>query len=138
MKIRGIYEAPAAALIHKASHILNTLCLDRDILRLKRLLKIEYANIVYEGLWFSQSRKILDAFFEATQKHVTGSVRLKLYNGNVIFAGVDSPYSLHNQSLATFEQDEIYKQSDAEGFINLFSLSASVYGAVHKEDFCDK
>jgi argininosuccinate synthase len=108
------------------------------MLRLKQLLKIEYGNIVYEGRWFSQSRKTLDAFFEATQKHVTGSVRLKLYNGNVIFAGVDSPYSLHNQSLATFEQYEIYKQSDAEGFINLFSLSASVNGAVHKEDFCDE
>jgi argininosuccinate synthase len=137
MKIRGIYEAPAAALIYKATHTLEMLCLDRNMVRLKQSLKAEYANIVYEGRWFSQSRKALDAFFSVTQKNVTGSVTFKLYKGNIIFAGADSPYSLHNHALATFEQDDIYNQSDAEGFINLFSLSANVYGKVHKGDFDD-
>ena len=137
MKIRGVYESPAAALIYKASHTLEMLCLDRNMLRLKQALKAEYANIVYEGRWFSQSRKALDAFFNVTQKHVTGSVKFKLYKGNIIFAGVTSPYSLHDQELATFERDNIYNQSDAEGFINLFSLSANVYGKVHKGGFDD-
>lgn len=137
MKIRGIYESPAATLIYKASHTLEMLVLDRNMLRLKQALKAEYANIVYEGRWFSQSRKALDAFFNVTQKHVTGSVKFKLYKGNIIFAGVTSPYSLHNHELATFEQDNIYNQSDAEGFINLFSLSANVYGKVHKGGFDD-
>lgn len=137
MKIRGIYESPAAALIYKASHILEMLVLDRNMLRLKQALKSEYANIVYEGRWFSQSRKALDAFFDVTQKHVTGLVKFKLYKGNIVFAGATSPYSLHNQDLATFERDNIYNQSDAEGFINLFSLSANVYGKIHKGGFDD-
>lgn len=137
MKVRGVYEAPAATLIYKASHILETLCLDRNMLRLKQSLKAEYANIVYEGRWFSQSRIALDAFFNVTQSNVTGSVKFKLYKGNIVFAGANSPYSLHNKELATFEQDNIYKQSDAEGFINLFSLSASVYGMVHKGELDD-
>lgn len=138
MKIRGIYESPAAALVYKASHVLEMLCLDRNMLRLKQSLKAEYANIVYEGRWFSQSRQALDAFFNVTQKYVTGSVKFKLYKGNIVFAGVTSPYSLHNQELATFEQDNIYNQSDAEGFIKLFSLSASVYGKIHQGGFDDE
>ena len=132
MKIRGIYEAPAATIIYKAHHILETLCLDRNMLHLKQSLKAAYANIVYEGRWFSQSKEALDAFFELSQKNVTGSVKLKLYKGNIVFAGVSSPYSLHNPLLATFEKDEVYNPLDAEGFINLFSLSAKVYGMVHR------
>ncbi len=137
MKVRGIYESPAAALIYKATHTLEMLCIDRNMLKLKHALKSEYANIVYEGSWFSQSRKALDAFFNVTQKNVTGSVKFKLYKGNIVFAGVTSPYSLHSKELATFERDDIYNQSDAEGFINLFSLSANVYGKVHKGGFDD-
>ena len=119
------------SLIYKAHHILETLCLDRNMLQLKQSLKTQYANIVYEGRWFSQSREALDAFFTITQKNVTGSVKLKLYKGNIIFAGALSPFSLHNPELATFEQDNMYNQADAEGFINLFSLPAKVYGMVH-------
>lgn len=132
MKIRGIYEAPGAAIIYKARHMLEALCLDKDMLHLKQSLKATYANIVYEGRWFSQSKEALDAFFDVTQKHATGSVTLKLYKGNIIFAGIRSPYSLHNSALATFEEDEVYNQADAQGFINLFSLSAKVYGQVHR------
>lgn len=132
MKIRGIYEAPAAAVIYQAHHLLETLCLDRAMLHLKQSLKADYANIVYEGRWFSQSREALDAFFEVSQCHVTGSVTLKLYKGNVVFAGMTSPYSLHDPNLATFEEEDVYNQMDAQGFINLFSLSAKVYGLVHR------
>ena len=136
MKIRGIYEAPAATLIYKAVHILETICLDKNMLHLKQSLKAEYANIVYEGRWFSQSRKALDAFFNVTSQHITGSVKLKLYKGNIIFAGVESINSLHNLELATFEEDgDAYNQSDAEGFINLFSLPAKVYGVIHKGEY---
>ncbi len=132
MKIRGVYEAPAAAVIYKAHHMLETLCIDKNMLHLKQSLKQQYANIVYEGRWFTQSKEALDAFFEVSQKNVTGSVKLKLYKGNMIPAGMTSPYSLHNPDLATFEKDEVYNQADAEGFINLFSLSAKVYGMVHR------
>jgi argininosuccinate synthase len=133
MKIRGIYEAPAAAVIYRAHYILETLCLDRDMLQLKNSLKSSYANIVYEGKWFSQSRIALDAFFHETQKNITGTVKLQLYKGNIIFAGVTSPYSLHSLCLATFEEDATYNHSDATGFIRIFSLSAKVYGSVHNK-----
>ena len=132
MKIRGVYEAPAAAVIYKAKQILEALCLDRNMLRLKHSLNQEYANIVYEGRWFSQSREALDAFINVTQEHVTGKVKLKIYKGNIIADGASSPYSLHNMALATFEEDVVYNQADAGGFINLFALAAKVYGTVHR------
>ncbi len=134
MKIRGVYEAPAATVLYHAHHILETLCLDKNMLHLKQSLHQAYANIVYEGRWFSQSRQALDAFFNITQKNISGTVKLKLFKGNIIFAGVTSPYTLHNPELATFEKDAIYNQADAQGFINLFSLPAKVYGMVHKGD----
>ncbi|KTD45594.1 argininosuccinate synthase [Legionella rubrilucens] len=132
MKIRGIYEAPAAAVIYKAHKMLESLCLDRHTLHLKQSLQQQYANLVYEGRWFSPSKKALDAFIAVTQQHVSGSVKLKLFKGNIIPCGMQSPFSLHNPALATFEEDSIYNQKDAEGFINLFSLSAKVYGLVHQ------
>lgn len=131
MKIRGIYEAPAAAVLHKAHKMLESLCLDKATLHLKQSLQAAYANIVYEGRWFSQARLALDAFFDATQRHVTGEVSLKLFKGNIIANGMTSPYSLHKPDLATFEEDSVYNQQDAQGFINLFSLPAKVYGMVH-------
>lgn len=133
MKVRGIYEAPAAAVLYKAHHILETACLDRSMLRLKQSMKAAYADLVYEGQWFSQSREALDAFFNETQKNVTGTVTLKLYRGNVQYAGLTSPCSLYNTDLATFEEDSLYNQADAQGFINLFSLPAKVYGMVHRK-----
>lgn len=132
MKIRGVYEAPAAAVLYKAHQMLESLCLDRATLHLKQSLQNTYANIVYEGRWFSQAKEALDALIEVTQKHVTGTVQLKLFKGNIISCGMSSPHSLHNPALATFEEDSVYNQQDAEGFINLFSLSAKVYGMVHQ------
>jgi argininosuccinate synthase len=131
MKIRGVYEAPAAAILYKAHLMLETLCLDRSLLHLKQSLQQTYANLVYEGRWFSPAKQALDAFMNATQKNMTGTVTLKLYKGNIIPWGMQSPFSLHNADLATFEEDKTYNQKDAEGFINLFSLSAKVYGMVH-------
>lgn len=132
MKSRGVYEAPAATVILNAHHRLETLCLDRNMLHLKHSLQQAYANLVYEGRWFSQSRKALDAFIKVTQQYVTGSVKLKLFKGNVTPQGMSSPFSLYNPALATFEKDEVYNQKDAEGFINLFSLSAKIYGTMHQ------
>lgn len=132
MKIRGVYEAPAAAVLYKAHQMLESLCLDRATLHLKQSLQQTYANLVYEGRWFSQTKEALDALIEVTQKHITGTVKLKLFKGNMIPCGMQSPFSLHNPALATFEEDSVYNQQDAEGFINLFSLSAKVYGMVHK------
>jgi argininosuccinate synthase len=133
MKIRGVYEAPAAAVIYKAHRMLETLCLDRNMLHLKQSLQQTYANIVYEGRWFSQSKEALDAFITVTQKHVTGAVKLKLFKGNMTSYGMTSPFSLHNPAFATFEADDVYNHADAEGFINLFSLSAKIYGLTHQE-----
>ncbi|WP_454782502.1 argininosuccinate synthase [Legionella sp. WA2022007384] len=132
MKIRGIYEAPAAAVLYKAHQMLESLCLDRATLHLKQSLQQTYANIVYEGRWFSQAKNALDALIDVTQEHMTGTVSVQLYKGNIIPHGMHSPFSLHDPALATFEEDEVYNQQDAEGFINLFSLSAQVYGKVHK------
>ncbi|MBL7481457.1 argininosuccinate synthase [Legionella bononiensis] len=132
MKIRGVYEAPAAAVLYKAHQMLESLCLDRATLSLKQSLQGTYANLVYEGRWFSHAKKALDALIVVTQQHITGTVKLKLFKGNMIPCGMHSPYSLHQPALATFEEDTVYNQQDAEGFINLFSLSAQVYGKVHK------
>ncbi|KTD73477.1 argininosuccinate synthase [Legionella tucsonensis] len=134
MKIRGIYEAPAAAVLYKAHQMLESLCLDRTTLHLKQSLQQTYANLVYEGRWFSQAKNALDALIDVTQQHMTGTVSLQLFKGNIIPYGMHSPFSLHDPALATFEEDGVYNQQDAEGFINLFSLSAQVYGKVHKGD----
>jgi argininosuccinate synthase len=131
MKIRGIYEAPAAAVLYKAHQMLESLCLDRATLHLKQSMQSTYANLVYEGRWFTQTKEALDALIKVTQKHITGTVKLKLFKGNIISCGMHSPFSLHQPDLATFEEDSVYNQQDAEGFINLFSLSAKVYGMVH-------
>lgn len=133
MKIRGVYEAPAAAVLYKAHQMLESLCLDRATLHLKQSLQQTYANLVYEGRWFSQAKEALDALIEVTQQHLSGKVKLKLFKGSMIPAGMYSPFSLHNPAMATFEEDSVYNQQDAEGFINLFSLSAKIYGLVHKK-----
>ena len=131
MKIRGVYEAPAAAVLYKAHQMLESLCLERATLHLKQSLQQAYANVVYEGRWFSEVKESLDAFINVTQKHLSGQVSLKLFKGNVIPNGMTSLFSLHHKDYATFEEDSVYNQQDAEGFINLFSLSAKVYGLVH-------
>lgn len=131
MKIRGIYEAPAATVLYKAHKMLESLCLDKNTLHLKQSMQNTYAKLVYDGLWFSKTRQALDAFFNVTQEHVTGQVSLKLFKGHIIPNGMTSPYSLHQADLATFEEDNVYNQFDAQGFINLFSLPAKVYSKVH-------
>lgn len=138
MKIRGIYEAPAAAVLYKAHQMLESLCLDRQLLQLKHSIQPSYANLVYEGRWFSQTKEALDALIHVTQKYVTGTVNVKLFKGNIVPCGMHSPFSLHNPEFATFEADSVYNQKDAEGFINLFSLSAKIYGLVHQGEKHDK
>jgi argininosuccinate synthase len=138
MKARGVYEFPGGTVLYKAHQILESVCLDRHTLHLKQSLKQAYGNIVYEGRWFSQAREALDALVNTTQEHVTGTVRVKLYKGNVVPAGVRSPYSLYIHNLASFDESSSYNQKDAEGFINLFSLPAKVYGLVHRGEVDDK
>ncbi len=126
MKSRGVYETPGGTILYRAHKVLETLTLDRDTFHYKELVAQKYAELVYFGQWFCPLREALDAFVESTQAHVTGDVRLKLYKGNIINAGTTSPYSLYDPELATFDEDEIYDQSDSEGFINLFGLSTTV------------
>lgn len=128
MKVRGVYEFPGGTLLHKAHKILESLCLDRATLHLKQSLQQDYANIVYEGRWFSMAREALDAFIDKTQQSVSGQVKLKLYKGNCVSEGVTSPSSLYHHGLATFEEDEVFNQSDAAGFINIYAISAMMYG----------
>lgn len=135
MKIRGVYEAPAATVLYKAHQMLESLCLDKATLHLKHSLQHTYANIVYEGRWFTQTKKALDALIDVTQQHMTGTVNLQLFKGNIVPYGMHSKYSLHDPALATFEEDSVYNQHDAEGFINLFSLSAKVFGMVHQGEY---
>ena len=133
MKSRGVYEAPAAAVLYAAHQELEMLALDRDTLHYKQELSHKYAEIAYYGLWFSPLREALDAFINDTQKYVTGSVKLKLYKGNIIPAARDAKYSLYSEELATFGEDEVYNQKDAEGFINLFGLPTKVYAMIRKK-----
>jgi len=128
MKSRGAYETPGGTLLLAAHRELESLTLDRATLHYKDLLAGKYAELVYNGQWFSPLRCALDAFVDSTQTRVTGTVRLKLYKGNVIIAGRKSPYSLYREDLATFAAEDVYNQREAEGFINLFGLPAKVEG----------
>lgn len=122
MKSRGIYENPGGAIIMYAHRELEYLCLDRDTYHYKEKVANEYAELVYDGKWFSPLREALDAFVNETQETVTGTVKLKLYKGNIMSAGSTSPYSLYSEEYVTFGEDDVYDQTDAEGFINLFGL----------------
>ena len=133
MKSRGVYEAPAAAVLYAAHQELETLALDRDTLHYKQELAHRYAELAYYGQWFSPLREALDAFINNTQKYVTGSIKLKLYKGNIIPAARQAKYSLYWEKLATFGKDDIYNQKDAEGFINLFGLPTKVQAIMRKK-----
>ena len=126
MKSRGVYETPGGTILYKAHKVLETLTLDRDTMHYKELIAAKYADLVYFGQWFTPLREALDAFVDSTQQTVTGTVKLKLYKGNMINAGVTSPYSLYDEEIATFAEDEVYNQADADGFINLFGLPLKV------------
>ena len=126
MKSRGVYENPGGAILYYAHRELEYLCLDRATYHYKEGVAIRFGELVYDGMWFCQLREALQAFVDSTQESVTGTVRLKLYKGNIISAGSKSPYSLYSQEFVTFERDEVYDQSDATGFINLFGLPLKV------------
>lgn len=132
MKSRGVYENPAGAIIYYGHNDLENLCLDRATQSFKQQVSIRYSEMVYDGMWFSPLREALDAFVNETQKTVTGTVRMKLYKGNIYSAGVKSPYSLYSQEYVTFGEDEVYNQADATGFINLFGLPLKVRALMKK------
>lgn len=132
MKSRGVYENPAGAIIYYGHNDLENLCLDRATQSFKQQVSIRYSELVYDGMWFSPMREALDAFVNETQKTVTGTVRMKLYKGNIYSAGVKSPYSLYSQEYVTFGEDEVYNQADATGFINLFGLPLKVRALMKK------
>ena len=129
MKCRGVYETPGGAILYKAHSVLETLCLDKLTMHEKQKLAVTFAELVYNGLWFSPLREALSAFVDKTQEKVTGKVRLKLYKGNMINAGVWSPNSLYSEEIATFGESD-YNQKDADGFINLFGLPTQVAAMV--------
>ena len=132
MKSRGVYENPAGAIIYYGHNDLENLCLDRATQSFKQQVSIRSSELVYDGMWFSPLREALDGFVNETQKTVTGTVRMKLYKGNIYSAGVKSPYSLYSQEYVTFGEDEVYNQADATGFINLFGLPLQVRAMMKK------
>lgn len=126
MKSRGVYETPGGTILYHAHDVLETITLDKETARVKQYLSIKFADIVYNGQWYTPLREAMSAFVDETQKTVTGDVKLKLYKGNIINAGVTSPYTLYDEEVATFDEDDVYNQADAAGFINLFGLPIKV------------
>jgi argininosuccinate synthase len=126
MKSRGVYETPGGTVLYRAHSALEMITLDRDTLHFKQIVAQRYAELVYNGLWFSPLREALDGFVNESQQTVTGTVRMKLYKGNCTHVGVTSPYSLYDEGIASFGFSELYDHKDAEGFINLFSLPLRV------------
>ena len=132
MKSRGVYETPGGTILYKAHEMLEQLCLDRDTQHLKSQLAVKYAELVYYGQWFTPCREALAACVDKTQDTVTGEVKLKLYKGNIMGAGMTSPYSLYSEDMATFDEDDCYDQMDSQGFINLFGLPLKVKAMLSK------
>jgi len=130
MKCRGVYETPGGEILYFAHNYLETLCLDKMTAHKKQELSVTFADLVYNGQWFTPLREALSAFVDKTQEHVTGSVKLKLYKGNIIKAGAWSDWSLYSEEIATFGEDHVYNQADATGFINLFGLPIKVQAQV--------
>jgi len=126
MKSHGVYETPGGTILMAAHKELESLVLDRATIQFKDFVALKYAELVYDGMWFTPLKEALDAFVDATQGPVTGMVRLKLYKGNIISVGRKSPFSLYREDFATFGQEDVYDQSDAEGFIHLFGLPLKV------------
>ena len=121
-----MYETPAGTVVKVAHQALESICLDKYTMHYKDFVAVKYAELVYNGMWFSQLREALDAFVTVTQQQVTGTIRLKLFKGNVIIAGRKSPYSLYREDYASFGEDDVYNQQDANGFIQLFGLPLKV------------
>ncbi len=133
IKSRGVYETPGGTILYFAHRELERLVLDRDTSHFKEIISSRYAELVYFGQWFSALREALDAFVDVTQKNVTGTVKLKLYKGNIIPAGTKAPKSLYLEDLASFTDTELYNQKDATGFIKLFGLPMKVAGLVERK-----
>ncbi len=133
IKSHGVYETPGGTILYSAHRALETLCLDRDTMHYKHLVAERFAELVYFGKWFTPLREALWAFVQKTQETVTGTVRMKLYKGNCTHTGISSPYSLYREAFATFGQDEVYNQADAQGFINLFGLPLTVRALLQEE-----
>ncbi len=133
MKSRGVYETPGGTLLYAAHKELEYLCLDKQTLHYKADLSNKFADLVYDGLWFTPLREAMSAFVDSTQETVTGKVKMKLYKGNCMPAGTTSPYSLYDEDIATFSEDEVYDQKDAAGFINLFGLPLKVRAQMLKK-----
>ena len=133
MKCRGVYETPGGEILYKAHNYLETLCLDKYTAHKKQELSVCFAELVYNGQWYTPLREALTAFVDKTQENVTGKVRLKLYKGNIIKAGAWSDYSLYSEEIATFGEDHVYNQADATGFINLFGLPIKVQAQVNEK-----
>ncbi len=133
MKSRGVYETPGGTLLYRAHEALEQLCLDKQTLQYKQMVALKYAELVYNGQWFTPLREALDAFVDVTQQNVTGTARFKLYKGNAMLVGRKSPFSLYREDYATFGEEDIYNQADAEGFIKLFGLPLKVAALLDKE-----
>jgi argininosuccinate synthase len=133
MKSRGVYETPGGTILLEAQQALEQLCLDKQTLHYKELVAHKYAELVYNGQWYTPLREALDAFVDVTQRNITGTARLKLYKGNIILAGRKSPYSLYREDYATFGEEDVYNQKDAEGFIKLFGLPLKVHAMLDIE-----
>ena len=134
MKCRGVYETPGGAILYFAHNYLETLCLDKMTMHEKQKLSITFAELVYNGQWFTPLREALTAFVDKTQENVTGKVKIKLYKGNMIKAGAWSDYSLYSEEIATFGEDNVYNQADSAGFINLFGLPIKVQAQVNAKN----
>ena len=133
MKCRGVYETPGGTILYKAHEALESICLDKMTMHEKQRLSITFAELVYNGQWFTPLREALSAFVDKTQEKVTGYVKLRLYKGNIIKAGVDSPYSLYSEEIATFGESD-YDQQDSAGFINLYGLPIKVQAVVDEKN----
>ena len=138
MKSRGVYENPAGSILFRAHDVLETITLDRDTQHYKEIVAHRFAELVYFGQWYTPLREALSAFVDKTQETVTGDVKLKLYKGNIINAGVTSPYTLYSEDFATFDADEVYDQKDSAGFINLFGLPIKVKAILEAERNANK
>nr|WP_317413418.1 argininosuccinate synthase [uncultured Solibaculum sp.] len=126
MKSRGVYETPGGSILYFAHQSLEEICLDKDTQHYKMQMAIKFSELVYNGLWYTPLREAMSAFVDSTQQTVTGQVKLKLYKGNIMNAGMTSPYSLYSEEIATFGEDNVYDQADSAGFINLFGLPLKV------------
>ena len=134
MKSRGVYETPGGTILYFAHEVLESLCLDKETAHFKQHVALKFADLVYNGQWFTPLREALSAFVDSTQQTVTGEVKLKLYKGNITPAGVTSPYSLYDEEIATFSEDEVYDQKDSAGFINLFGLPIKVKALMEQKN----